>query len=126
PAGEAVGRIGCYFNGCCYGSASHVPWAVYQHGEYRHPAQIYSSIAAALLLAIVFAASRLRLYPGALFHLYLSLWGGSRCSLEFFRERQPMLFGLDLMQLAAVETFLFGGAALVVLTTRRKSIDPTT
>ncbi len=39
PAGEAVGRIGCYFNGCCYGSECELPWAVWQHDAFRHPAQ---------------------------------------------------------------------------------------
>src|SRR5580658_6403511 len=27
-AGEAVGRWGCYFAGCCYGKPSTVPWAI--------------------------------------------------------------------------------------------------
>ena len=30
--GEAVGRLGCYFGGCCYGKPAHVAWAVWQHG----------------------------------------------------------------------------------------------
>ncbi|MBI4115747.1 MAG: prolipoprotein diacylglyceryl transferase, partial [Candidatus Omnitrophica bacterium] len=28
PLGHAFGRIGCFFNGCCYGKFSKVPWAV--------------------------------------------------------------------------------------------------
>jgi phosphatidylglycerol---prolipoprotein diacylglyceryl transferase len=55
PAGEAVGRIGCFFNGCCYGVPSHVPWAVYQHGAWRHPAQLYAALIAAAIFGTLFA-----------------------------------------------------------------------
>ncbi|HLJ53705.1 MAG TPA: prolipoprotein diacylglyceryl transferase family protein, partial [Chthonomonadaceae bacterium] len=36
-AGEAVGRWGCFFAGCCYGRPTSLPWAVWQHGAWRHP-----------------------------------------------------------------------------------------
>ena len=54
PAGEAVGRIGCWFHGCCYGKVCHLPWAVYQHGEWRHPTQFYLSAAALVNFGIVY------------------------------------------------------------------------
>ena len=53
PAGEAVGRIGCFFNGCCYGTRCDASWAIYQHGAWRHPTQLYSGAAAALIFAVV-------------------------------------------------------------------------
>ena len=28
PLGQFFGRIGCFMAGCCYGTPSHVPWAV--------------------------------------------------------------------------------------------------
>lgn len=28
PLGHAFGRLGCFFNGCCYGLRSDVPWAI--------------------------------------------------------------------------------------------------
>jgi hypothetical protein len=34
-AGEAVGRVGCFFAGCCYGKVTTVPWAVHNHGAWR-------------------------------------------------------------------------------------------
>src|SRR5579863_1822147 len=51
--GEAVGRIGCFFAGCCYGKIAHVAWAVHDHGALRHPTQLYSAIAAALTFALL-------------------------------------------------------------------------
>ena len=33
-----MGRLGCFFNQCCYGSQCDLPWAIYQHDAWRHPA----------------------------------------------------------------------------------------
>lgn len=41
----AVGRWGCFFNGCCYGVPGDVPWAVdFGDGIRRHPIQAYESL----------------------------------------------------------------------------------
>lgn len=37
--GQAFGRIGCFLNGCCYGHACNLPWAVSFQDE-RHPGQM--------------------------------------------------------------------------------------
>src|SRR4029450_6126480 len=38
----AVGRFGCFFNGCCFGQPSNLPWAVdFGDGIRRHPTQLY-------------------------------------------------------------------------------------
>jgi phosphatidylglycerol:prolipoprotein diacylglycerol transferase len=125
PAGEAVGRIGCFFNGCCYGSPTTWPVAVYQHGEWRHPAQLYSAVAMAVLFLVLFAIRDRAPYDGALFHLYLAAWGAARFGIEFLRERQGLVFGLDLMQIAALETSVFGLTALTLFTLKRRRREPT-
>ncbi|MBV8244756.1 MAG: prolipoprotein diacylglyceryl transferase, partial [Candidatus Eremiobacteraeota bacterium] len=53
PAGEAIGRIGCFVGGCCYGKIAHVAWAVHQHDAWRHPAQLYASAIAAISFVIL-------------------------------------------------------------------------
>ena len=41
----AVGRWGCFFNGCCYGVETGLPWGVnFGDGVRRHPTQIYESL----------------------------------------------------------------------------------
>jgi phosphatidylglycerol:prolipoprotein diacylglycerol transferase len=47
--GYAVGRIGCFLNGCCYGKLCDLPWAVQftlpgQIEGHRHPTQLYSTL----------------------------------------------------------------------------------
>ena len=43
--GHAVGRIGCFLTGCCFGSQCNLPWAIKMDGEYRHPVQLYEAFA---------------------------------------------------------------------------------
>ncbi len=39
--GIAIGRIGCFFNGCCYGGASDLPWSIsFPWGSPPHGAQV--------------------------------------------------------------------------------------
>ena len=107
PAGEAIGRIGCYFNGCCYGTKCDASWAIYQHGVWRHPTQIYSAIAAALIFAVVLFARFHFKREGDAFKLYLLLYGASRFLIEFARDRSVVWNNLSLVQIVCL------GAALV-------------
>lgn len=98
PAGEAVGRIGCFFNPCCIGIKCDRAWAVFQDGAWRHPSQIYLSLGA---LATFFVLLRLRpklRREGDLWKLYLVLWGASRLLIEFWRERAVVVGPLSFAQ----------------------------
>ncbi|HVT12726.1 MAG TPA: prolipoprotein diacylglyceryl transferase family protein [Fimbriimonadaceae bacterium] len=112
PAGEAVGRIGCYFNGCCYGTTCDEPWAVYQHGAMRHPAQLYSSVTAALIFVGLLWIKKRIAREGDLFKLYLLAFGASRFVLEFYRQNDTYWFGLTPMQWFCLDLILFGVVAL--------------
>lgn len=114
PAGEAVGRIGCFFNQCCYGIESNVRWAVYQHGAWRHPTQLYSSAVAFAILALLLKARGKLPKEGDLFRLYLVLWGTGRFLLEFLRFRHISFGGLSLAQWVCLEIVVLAGLALAV------------
>jgi phosphatidylglycerol:prolipoprotein diacylglycerol transferase len=105
-SGEAIGRIGCFFNGCCYGAISSVPWAVYQAGAWRHPSQLYSAgVALAIFLILYFLRGRVT-FEGDLFRIYLLSYGLSRFGLEFFRQRSEIHFGLSMAQWVSLEIAL--------------------
>lgn len=114
PAGEAVGRIGCFFNGCCYGTPSAAPWAVYQHGEMRHPSQLYASMASLLVLALVALYSNKEPSDRNVFLFYLACWGATRLLIEVFRVHDTLWLGLGAMQIAGLETAVFSTVLLSV------------
>jgi len=123
PAGEAVGRIGCYFNACCYGIPCDLPWAVYQHGAQRHPTQIYSSLTALALLGYLLWVSRKGDRPeGDLFYRYLIGFGATRFLIEFVRFRESVILGLSPMQWFCLDLIVGGAIGLRVLSKRRPAM----
>lgn len=109
PLGEFFGRVGCYFNGCCFGRACSLPWAIYQHGEMRHPTQLYLAGSSLAIFGISWA---LRDHP-KVFLIYMMLWAGSRFFIEFFREPVGRSGGMSLAQYACLGIALACGFGLV-------------
>ncbi|MBV8281498.1 MAG: prolipoprotein diacylglyceryl transferase, partial [Candidatus Eremiobacteraeota bacterium] len=107
-AGEAVGRWGCFFGQCCYGKiATGLPWAVYEHGAYRHPTQAYLALAATAIFIVLWQLHRKPLPENALFYLQGLLLCSSRFAIEFFREGPALLAGLTLAQYACLAGLAF-------------------
>lgn len=108
-AGEAVGRWGCYFAGCCYGKACSLPWAIRQHGALRHPTQIYMSVTSAAILAVLLLYAGKRPPENAIFYLQGTLYCATRFVIEFYREGPRLSSGLTVAQIACIVGFgLFG------------------
>jgi phosphatidylglycerol---prolipoprotein diacylglyceryl transferase len=96
--GHVVGRLGCFFAGCCYGKPTTVPWAITFHDTFAgltsgtplnvpvHPTQLYEAGTEALILGLLLATeSKGRRFPGRTFWLYILLYAISRFIIEFFR-----------------------------------------
>ena len=131
--GTAVGRVGCFFSGCCVGTPTALPWA----HDGRHPAQLYESLGALMVLGLVLVAHRRRRVPGEAFLAFGVGYGVLRFGLEFVRANHvPAAGGLTLHQwiaLAAVATCaalfvvrrrLYGAASSRSSTIRRSSESP--
>ena len=90
--GHALGRIGCFLAGCCYGSFCELPWAVNIQGYLRHPVQLYESFFL-FILGYILLKRFLRNKPLIIF--YLCSYSLLRFCLEFFRGDEIRgLFGL--------------------------------
>ena len=96
--GHAIGRLGCFAAGCCYGVPTSVPWAVTftnpaaasnvgtPLGQPLHPTQLYESGAELLIMGVLLASERRgRVFPGRTFWLYMFLYGVSRFVIEIYR-----------------------------------------
>lgn len=80
--GHAIGRIGCFMAGCCYGKESDLIWAIHLHGKDRHPVQAYEALALGTLAWGLTRWRKNRLF----LPLYLIGYGLVRWSLEWLRD----------------------------------------
>jgi phosphatidylglycerol:prolipoprotein diacylglycerol transferase len=91
--GHAVGRLGCFAAGCCYGKPTGVPWAVTFTdpqslaivGMPLHPVQLYEAFANLLLFIFLSLYRPHRRFEGEIFWLYVLVYSVIRFVLEFFR-----------------------------------------
>jgi phosphatidylglycerol:prolipoprotein diacylglycerol transferase len=100
--GQAIGRIGCFLNGCCYGIPTSLPWGVvYTNpgsycpiGEPFQPTQVYHLIWNLIGFGILWSL-RDRLKPqGSLFLFYLALYAVGDLSIRFVRAGEPFRSGM--------------------------------
>ena len=137
--GGAIGRVGCFLNGCCYGQPTRMPWGVsfppdsfagLDFGNARiHPSQLYFSLAGLGLFALVWAL-RTRVAPaGTLFWMSLMIYGLIRIPLDFTRAYEPETAFLTVGSVAIVESQLSSFtialfSLLMILRLRRESLAP--
>ena len=92
--GHAMGRIGCFMNGCCYGKSCDLPWGVIYPLDSEpghkfanravHPVQLYEVFGNILIcVALLFAIKKVR--KGQTAAIYLVLYGILRFVDELFR-----------------------------------------
>ena len=123
PLAQAIGRVGCTLNGCCWGSPTSLPWAVvYTHrdsfcglkGILIHPAQIYFVLWNLVVFAVVWRL-RNRLKPeGSLFLVYLSLYCAGDFVLRFFRDDPSVLGALGEGQIISLVILAIALPLLVI------------
>ncbi len=86
-----VGRIGCFFNGCCYGRPFQGPWAVRYPflDESVHPTQIYSSLIGFALFAFLLKLNQRKVFEGQTSTAYFFIYSAARIAVEFYRGDKP-------------------------------------
>jgi phosphatidylglycerol:prolipoprotein diacylglycerol transferase len=91
--GQALGRLGCFAAGCCYGSPTTAPWACTFKSENSlaplgvalHPTQIYESAATFGIFIALLIMRKSKRFAGQLFWYYLLFYSGARFTIEFYR-----------------------------------------
>ncbi len=120
--GQAIGRLGCFSAGCCWGKPAQVPWAVTFTDVYAaravgtpmdtplHPSQLYESLAAFLIFFFLLWLAPRKRFHGQLTLVYVALYSAVRFGLEFLRgdlERGTWFGGLlSTSQIAALVLLL--------------------
>ncbi len=112
-ASVAVGRLGCFVAGCCYGRVTTLPWGVVfpQQGSLpRHPTQLYEAAFHALAAIALYQLGRAGLFRGNLMKLDIVAYAAYRFLTEFIRDEPPLWLDLTGYQWASVVlVVLFGG-----------------
>ena len=119
--GHAIGRLGCFVAGCCWGTPTHLPWAVTftsqdSHERFGtpiniplHPSQLYESGAELIILGVLLAMFRRPHRDGYIVAWYLVLYSLVRFLIEFVRNHeQSLVWGLSLTQWISLATLLAG------------------
>jgi len=122
---QAIGRVGCTINGCCYGLETLLPWAiVYTHpdsfcpvGVAVHPAQVYEIFWNLLVFGALLRLKGHLKPDGSIYLVYISLYSVYRLGTDFMREGTSFLFGLHQAQVIAVIVLAIA-LPLLVLRTR--------
>jgi phosphatidylglycerol:prolipoprotein diacylglycerol transferase len=115
--GYAIGRIGCFLNGCCYGTPTDLPWGVvFPHAETQvacHPTQIYATI---LNLGLMFGLVALYRRPhrvGQVMAAYVIGYSVYRFLIESLRKgvtAEVLAFGLTEAQVFSLLCLALGAA----------------
>ena len=85
---HAIGRLGCFFGGCCYGKPTDAFTGVAfpkTNGTPVHPTQLYEITALLIIMGILLYIKKKQQFKGQLFILYLILYAIARNILELFR-----------------------------------------
>jgi phosphatidylglycerol:prolipoprotein diacylglycerol transferase len=124
--GHALGRLGCFAAGCCYGRQTNVPWAVTFTNPLAqqlvgtplnvplHPTQLYEFVAEVANFAVLYWLVKRKRFEGQVIGLYMFLYGIERYFIEFLRGdegRGDVLNGMmSGTQLIAIGLVISGGA----------------
>ncbi len=110
PLCHAIGRLGCFFNGCCWGKPTNLPWGVVYphdsalhrylfheqvaaglipadaaHAHAVHPTQLYESLGLFVTYLILCYLYPRRKHDGGILLIYPVFYGALRFAVEFFR-----------------------------------------
>lgn len=141
--GEAITRIGCFLNGCCWGCVTNVPWAV-QFPRFSpafrsqidqgllensataslpvHPTQLYMVIGLALGFVFLRLLSRRVLFPGSVAASYCVVYGVLRFTVERFRgDSARSVAGMTVSQTISAILIVVGVTVWIVILARRSS-----
>ena len=128
--GLGLTRIGCFLNGCCFGTPTDLPWGVHfpqgsmPHWVYGdahiHPSQLYSSLYGVVLFLLLHFMMKRKKFDGQLVAVLFMVEAVFRFGIEYVRyyesEMYFSVFGLEptYNQLISVTLFLLGPGIYVV------------
>lgn len=111
---QAIGRLGCIFNGCCPGVQTDVPWGLFYTYPtspgfgtgVTEPAVVYELFYNLAVFALLLKLRGKFKPDGSLFVIYLALYSAWRVGIDFVRVGQPFFLGLHQAQFIGIVVLL--------------------
>jgi phosphatidylglycerol:prolipoprotein diacylglycerol transferase len=138
--GIAIGRLGCFLNGCCYGHVSETCGISFPARDFppayadqlKHnliepgaahsmpviPTQLYAALDNLVIFVLLLLVGRRKPFSGFLIWLFIGLYGLQRFILDFFRYYEGAAKALKVMTLSQMSSLflvVFSIAAFIVL-----------
>lgn len=139
--GEAITRIGCFLNGCCWGSVTNVPWAVqfpkfspaFRHQADQglldnsasaslpvHPTQLYMVIGLVLGFVLLRLLTKRAFFAGSVAASYCVIYGVVRFTVEAFRgDSARSIAGMTVSQTISAALIVIGATVWTVALVKR-------
>jgi phosphatidylglycerol---prolipoprotein diacylglyceryl transferase len=127
--GQAIGRIGCFMAGCCYGKETHGfcgvvftnPKSIAPLNIPLHPTQLYDSLSNFIIFAILMILSARKKFQGQVLLWFLIMHSTARLLIEKFRGDDRGIFpgtNLTVTQFLAIVILISAISALFYLKTK--------
>ncbi len=137
PLAQAIGRLGCFSAGCCFGkpttgSVGMLLPGLHGRVAFRYPTQLISAGANLAILGVLLFVEHLRRrrgdddwpFPGFIYLLWVCLYATKRFLLEFIRGTAlPVILGVTWAQALALVALTFAGTAIMVNLRRRTRVN---
>jgi phosphatidylglycerol---prolipoprotein diacylglyceryl transferase len=133
--GHAIGRLGCFSAGCCWGKPT-TSWIGVHFTEKASeltgvpidaalvPTQLIEAAANLLIFGFLLWLTRRRKFEGQIIYAYLMIYAVARFTIEFWRDDpRGSLFGLSTSQDIAILMFAFGLVMTLIARKRRAGKD---
>lgn len=120
--GYAIGRVGCFLNGCCYGAPTSMPWGIRFHDDGvltppSHPTQLYSVALGLLSFALLLHLQKRQSFRGQLSCWFFILAGAERFIMEIWRANVTstvVALGMTDVQLLCLSFIALGVVGLAI------------
>lgn len=142
PLGHAIGRMGCFLNGCCYGRTSDsclsvtfphgsIPWSEQLQGGLISaeavrslpvlPSQLFESALNFIIFIVLLLLFKRRRHPGSQVAAYMMMYPVARFILELSRADERLHFGwFSISQVISLGIFAAGVVLAFCISRRAK------
>jgi phosphatidylglycerol---prolipoprotein diacylglyceryl transferase len=102
---QAIGRVGCTINGCCYGLESHSSLAIIYTNPNGYgplgipvlPTTVFEIVYNLIVFGILFSLRKKLKPEGAVFIIYFALYAAWRFGIDFVRDGTPFLKNIHVL-----------------------------